>query len=104
MNSRSESQRRRQDLKPPPVTASTSDHPDRPQVSDAAWLALEPMLQSRGRHVRDVRQVFEGIAYEHRADVPWREIPTVFGPWQTLYAKYARWREDGTWTKLTSAT
>lgn len=73
------------------------------QVSDAAWLLLEPVLRSQGRHIRDLRQVFEGIAYKWRSDVPWREVPTHFGPWQTLYARHAKWRAEGLWPQLIAA-
>jgi transposase/copper chaperone CopZ len=77
------------------------------QVSDPAWQVLEPVLLGTKLHqttrARAVRQVFEGIAYKHREKVPWRDVPAKFGPWQTLYARLARWRSDGTWSKLTAA-
>ena len=78
-----------------------------PQVSDRAWQVLEPLFRegtpSQARRTRDERQIFEGIAYKHRAAVSWREVPPTFGPWQTLYARCARWRSDGTWAKLAAA-
>lgn len=80
-------------LRPPP--AKPPVRPAEPQVSDAAWLVLAPVLRDR--------RSFEGVAYKHRNGVPWREVPSAFGPWQTLYAKWARWRADGTWAKLVAA-
>lgn len=76
------------------------------QVSDAAWAALAPLLRERTRRrgrTRDHRELFEGIAYKHRAGVRWREVPPEFGPWQTLYARWARWHADGTWARLATA-
>lgn len=84
-------------LKPAPKTRSAE--PVEPQVSDAAWRLLEPLLGDAAR----TRLLFEGIAYKHRNGVPWREVPPAFGPWQTLYARLARWRSDGTWTKVAEA-
>jgi putative transposase len=76
------------------------------QLSDAAWELLEPLLAGRlprrGR-TREPRQLVAGIAYKYRADVRWREVPAEFGPWQTLYSWWARWRDDGTWELLAAA-
>jgi transposase/copper chaperone CopZ len=87
----------------PPARAPRLATPAGSQVSDAAWAVLEPLLRdrvpTRGR-TRDPRTLVEGIAYKHRADVRWREVPAEFGPWQTLYAWWARLRTDGTWTEL----
>lgn len=90
-------------LKVPRADEYARGEPGRPQVSDAVWLALEPVLRQRGKRARELRRVFEGIAYKHRENVPWREVPAVFGPWQTLYATHTRWRTDGTWTTVAAA-
>lgn len=85
-------------MKPTPQAPPPAGPPGS-QVSDAAWAVLEPLLgMSRGR--RDHRGILEGIAYKHRRDVRWREVPAEFGPWQTLYARWARWRTDGTLARL----
>lgn len=93
-------------VRPPTVVPSQPVEPVEQQVSDSAWRVLEPLLLNTKSHqtkrARAVRQVFEGIAYKHREKVPWRDVPAKFGPWQTLYARLARWRSDGTWTKLTT--
>jgi putative transposase len=90
----------------PPAPDPLPAVPAGSQVSDAAWAVLEPLLRdrvpSRGR-TRDPRTLVEGIAYKHRADVRWREVPAEFGPWQTLYSWWARLRTDGTWAVLAAA-
>lgn len=75
------------------------------QVSDAAWQALAPLLRDAKppARVRDDREMFEAIAYKHRHAVPWRDVPVAFGPWQTVYARFRRWRTDGTWARVTAA-
>ncbi|GAB1511567.1 transposase [Actinophytocola sp. KF-1] len=81
---------------PPPAVPVGS------QVSDAAWAVLSSLLgPSRGS--RDQRRLVEGVAYKLRADVAWREVPAQFGPWQTLYARWSRWRADGTWHRMADA-
>ena len=83
-------------LKQPATRRTQSADPAEPQVSDAAWRRLEPVLGDAAR----TRRLFEGIAYKHRNGVPWRDVPSTFGPWQTLYARLARWRSDGTWSRV----
>jgi transposase/copper chaperone CopZ len=94
-------------VRPPTIVPTQPVEPVEQQVSDSAWRVLEPLLVSTNLHqtkrARAARQVFEGIAYKHREKVPWRDVPAKFGPWQTLYARLARWRSDGTWSTLTAA-
>jgi transposase/copper chaperone CopZ len=92
-------------LKSPPAgRAGQPVGPVDPQVTDAAWRILEPSFQDRDRsHATRTRHLFEGIAYKVRNDVPWRDVPTTFGAWQTLYARLARWRKDGTWERVAIA-
>lgn len=35
-----------------------------------------------------------------RTGAPWRDLPQRYGPWQTVYERFARWEADGTWAKL----
>ncbi len=69
-------------------------------LSDDEWARIQPLLPSstgrRGHPFRDHRQVVEGMVYRLRAGVPWRELPSRFGPWQTVWKRYARFCADGT--------
>jgi transposase len=35
-----------------------------------------------------------------RTGCPWRDLPGRYGPWQTVYERFRRWRDDGTWAGL----
>jgi transposase len=54
----------------------------------------------RGRPFRDHRQVVEGIVYRFRTGIAWRDLPEVFGPWQTLLKRHKRFSADATWDKI----
>ena len=41
-----------------------------------------------------------GILWVLAAGVPWRDAPERYGPWQTLYERFARWTDDGTWERV----
>lgn len=45
---------------------------------------------------QDHRRVTEGIIYRYRAGISWRDLPEVFGPWQTVWKRHRR-SGDGTW-------
>ena len=40
-----------------------------------------------------------GILFRVRTGVPWRDVPERYGPWKTLYKRFARW-EEGTWARI----
>jgi transposase len=44
--------------------------------------------------------VLNGILWRLRTGAPWRDIPSRYGPWQTCYDRFVRWRRDSTWLRL----
>lgn len=39
----------------------------------------------------------ERIIYRYRCGIAWRDVPEVFGPWQTIWTWHRRMAGDGTW-------
>jgi transposase len=75
----------------------------RGELTDGAWARLRPLLPGngrRGKQWRDHRQVINGILWRLRVGAPWRDVPERYGPWQTCYDRFVRWRRDGTWDRL----
>jgi transposase len=74
------------------------------ELADAEYARVEPLLPSmkpqRGGRWRDHRQVINGILFRVRTGVPWRDVPARYGPWKTLYKRFARWEEDRTWARI----
>jgi len=73
-------------------------------LSDAQWARIEPLMPSsdgsRGRPFRDHREVVEGIIYRFRTGIAWRDLPSSFGPWQTVWKRHRRFSNDGTWDRI----
>lgn len=73
-------------------------------ISDALWARIEPLLPDRtprrGGRWRDHRQVLEAMVWRFRTGCPWRDLPAVFGPWQTVWKRLDRWARDGTFARL----
>ena len=68
------------------------------------WQQIAPLLAPatprRGRPSGDLRRQLEGmLAVMHRG-VPWREVPSASGPWQTIYARYTLWVRTGLWERI----
>ena len=75
----------------------------RQEISDEVWAVLEPLMPvpvGRSRPWTDHRLAVEGMAWKYRTGAPWRDVPERFGKWNSIYKRFARWAEDGTWEKL----
>jgi len=77
------------------------------EITDDEWARLRPLLPPvtprRGGRWRDHRQVLNGILFRVRTGVPWRDLPGRYGPWETVYKRFARWQTDGTWARIEAA-
>lgn len=75
----------------------------RGEITDEAWGRIAPLLPeggARGGRWKDHREVVNGILWKLRTGAPWRDLPELYGPWQTCYDRFVRWRRDGTWERL----
>jgi transposase len=77
------------------------------EITDAEWARLAPLLPAttprRGWALAGHRQVLNGILFRVRTGVPWRDLPERYGPWETVYKRFARWQIDGTWARIEAA-
>ena len=67
------------------------------------WAVMEPLMPTvsgRSRPWTDHRLAVEGMAWKYRTGAPWRDVPDRFGKWNSIYKRFNRWAEDGTWEKL----
>ncbi|MFC4560954.1 IS5 family transposase [Nocardiopsis mangrovi] len=78
--------------------------PGRGDLTDAQWALLHPLLPGPaacGRpQVRRKRTLIDAIRWRTRTGAPWRDLPAGYGPWQTVYDLFRRWRQDGTWARI----
>uniref|UniRef100_UPI0039E318B9 transposase n=1 Tax=Amycolatopsis sp. cmx-11-51 TaxID=2785797 RepID=UPI0039E318B9 len=73
-------------------------------ISDEFWAAVEPVMPSdegrRGNRFSDHRLMLEEIAWWFRTGCPWRDLPTDFRPWRTVWKRHHRWSLDGTYDDM----
>jgi len=75
----------------------------RHDLTDEQWARLEPLLPQphrTGRPAHDHRTMLNGILWIVRSGAPWRDLPTDYGPWATVYSRFRRWRKAGVWEHI----
>jgi transposase len=78
----------------------------RHELTDEQYERLKPLLPVNGEcggQWRDHRPILNAMLWRLRTGTPWRDIPSTYGPWQTVYDRFNRWSSDGTITKVAEA-
>ncbi|SIO43285.1 transposase, IS5 family [Singulisphaera sp. GP187] len=79
------------------------------ELTDQQWARIEPLLPHRTHHgnlghpFNDHRPILNGILWILHTGAPWRDLPERYGPWETVYYRFNRWRRDGTWIRIVSS-
>jgi putative transposase len=47
--------------------------------------------------------MLEGILWVLRTGAPWRDLPSAYGPWESVYTRFSRWSESGVLARLFAA-
>jgi len=83
--------------------------PYRFDLTDAQWERIRGFFPDRYHHGgrghpwKDHRPLVNGILWHLHTGAPWPDTPRRYGPWQTIYDRFNRWRQDGTWAKILDA-
>jgi transposase len=65
-------------------------------LTDAQWAIIEALLPRRrgGRPEKHPRRaIVDAILYVVRTGCSWRQLPTDFPPWQTVYWYFTAWEQ-----------
>ena len=79
------------------------------ELSQRQWERIAPLLPhpthhgGRGHPWKPHRPLLNGILWICHTGAPWRDLPERYGPWQTVYDRFNRWRRDGTWATILDA-
>lgn len=80
---------------------------DRLILSDAAWSRMSRHIigdeKTRGSSGRDNRMFVEAVLWIVRTGSPWRDLPEVFGSWNSAFRRFSRWSEKGVWHRIFAA-
>jgi putative transposase len=80
---------------------------DRLVLGDEQWARMSPHIigdeRSRGTAGRDNRLFVEAVLWIVRTGSPWRDLPEVFGAWNSVFRRFSRWSAKGVWGRLFEA-
>jgi transposase len=64
---------------------------------DSEWEQLKLGLPQihRGRPSNKTRRFIEAVIYRFRTGSPWRDLPSEFGPWKSVYNRFNNWSARG---------
>jgi len=57
----------------------------------------------RGSTGRNNRMFVEGVLWIVRTGAPWRDLPAVFGEWNSVFRRFSRWSIKGVWMRIFEA-
>src|SRR6185503_20178780 len=64
-------------------------------LTDAQWAKMKPHCLGKptdpGRSGKDNRLFVEAVLWVVRTGSPWRDLPTFFGKWNTVFKRYRDW-------------
>lgn len=73
-------------------------------LNNEHWSKLKTILFQQGIYLKpELRLTVEGILYRMRSGRRWRDLPEVFGRWNTVYKRFNAWTAAGKLTSIFNA-
>ncbi|MBX5198498.1 IS5 family transposase [Rhizobium sp. NZLR10] len=80
---------------------------DRLILRDEQWERISRHIigdeRTRGSSGRDNRMFVEAVLWIVRTGSPWRDLPEVFGEWNSVFRRFSRWSRKGIWWRMFAA-
>ena len=76
-------------------------------LTEEQWERIQPLLppENRGKKGwprKDDRMMLNSMLWMNHSGAQWRQLPVRYGPWQSVYARFAKWRDEGIWENIFS--
>lgn len=72
-------------------------------ITDKMWAAIEPLIPRQGKP-KDNRLFIDAVNYVAKTGIPWRDLPTSYGNWNSVLVRFNRWSRKGLWLKIFALT
>jgi transposase len=73
-------------------------------LRDDQWERIAPLLPGKpgdpGRSAADNRLFLEAVLWIVRVGAPWRDLPTGFGNWNSVFQRFRRWAKSGVFDRI----
>lgn len=74
------------------------------ELSEQEWQLIAEFVDTpknrTGRPRRDNQTLLNGIFWILCSGASWRDMPERYGPWQTVYDRFRKWRDNGSFDKI----
>lgn len=74
------------------------------QLRDDEWAKMLAFLRADARvyvgSESECRRFLEGVLWIARSGAQWRLLPEQYGPWNSVYKRYARWCDHDVWWRM----
>ena len=72
------------------------------ELTDAQWERIKDMIPRAmtGRPPKDDRMMLNAMFWLARSGAAWADIPARYGPHQTVYSRFCKWRDNGTLLRI----
>ena len=70
------------------------------ELTDQEWEQIASLLPPEktgnpGRPSKDNRTMLNGMVWIACSGAPWRDLPELYGPWNSVYSRFRKWIDDG---------
>lgn len=76
-------------------------------LADGQWQRIEKLCVGKpedpGGTGANNRMFVEAVLWIARTGSPWRDLPAVFGNWNSIFVRFNRWSAGGVWHRLFAA-
>src|SRR3712207_3207222 len=76
-------------------------------MTDAEWQVIQPFLAPPtgpgAPRTVETRAIVDAIWYRLRTGCQWRQLPSDFPAWPTVYYYFRKWGDNGTWERINTA-
>ncbi|MDP7214631.1 MAG: IS5 family transposase, partial [Rhodospirillales bacterium] len=80
---------------------------NRKGLMDEQWDKIKGLVPGKvtdcGVTAHDNRLFVDGVLWIARTGSPWRDLPSGFGKWNSVYIRFSRWAKKGVWENLFKA-
>jgi len=72
-------------------------------LTDEQWARIEPLLPRRPQGRKSTlgdRPFIDAVLFRAKTGIPWRDLPERFGPWKSVYNRFANWTGKDHWATI----
>lgn len=72
------------------------------ELTDEQWKRVRGLIihSKMGRPPKDDQMMLNAMLWMARSGAGWEDLPERYGLWKTVYSRFCKWRDDGTFLRI----